>query len=718
MSRADYAVGMAFFLPTIACVLAAAWLVTSRRLAHLAGAIRVLAIAVLATAILIAVHVLPAAVYLLSREAVLAAAVLAVVGAWRVPPVREVEPSGFPAPSADDGGGAGRALAAVGVGGFSVWLLVVVWQYRYHAPAGIDTLSFHLPSVARWVQSGTIWQVDNLIPDLFFGNYPNNGDVVLLATLLPWRNDFLTHFAIVPYIPLMALASYCVAREMRAPATVAALLGITVTSIPVVVEPALNNALPDAIMYTTFAAGLTFLLRYRRTGATSDLVLAGLGLGLAFGTKWYGVSSVVVVVAVWAVARWRSGVRVPAVARESAVLAGLVAAAGGVWLLRNWIFSGNPVYPQRIAPLGITIFDAAPDRLRDAVGSTIASYLDDPAVWRDTLAHQYRIAAALPGAVLLGGALAAGVVAIRRRARLHRRRPATGVVLAGCALLALLIGFYVVTPYSALGPDGMPILAGANVRYVVPALIVAVGLAGWVATRAGARTVVALQAGLLVATVDGLVISGVTDRKWVIASFAVSAAAVAAFILFGNRPRLRVPTADGRARGAIAGLALVTAVTVLVAGDRYQDRFNQLRYTAADVDPAIRWIAANAPGGNRIGLAGVWNDRGLAPVYPAHGPRLRNEVVYNGPYVKELLRRWGRRDPFVKQLDHEDLDLLLVGRGATFEQYLAGDRRLVLPEVKEERWARSAGYREILRSDRLILFRAPRSRAGLKSQHE
>ncbi len=343
--------GRLSFSPTLMCVLAAAWLITDRRLAHLRGAIRILAMATLGTAILVAVHVLPAAVYLLSREAVLAAAVLTLVGAWRLAPVGAVEPSGFPEPSANDKGVASRALAAVGVGGCSVWLLVVVWQYRYHAPAGIDTLSFHLPSVAGWVQSGTIWQVDNFIPDLFFGNYPNNGDVVLLATLLPWRNDFLTHFAVVPFIPLMALACYCVAREMRAPATVAALLGVAVTSIPVVVEPALRNALPDAIMFTTFAAGLAFLLRYRRSGANSDLVLAGVGLGLAFGTKWYGVSSVLVVVAVWATARWRSGIRISAVTRETRCPGGSRGRSGGCVAAPQLDLLGQPrVSPANRAP--------------------------------------------------------------------------------------------------------------------------------------------------------------------------------------------------------------------------------------------------------------------------------------------------------------------------------------------------------------------------------
>ena len=60
---------------------------------------------------------------------------------------------------------------------------------------------------------------------------------------------------------------------------------------------------PDVVMYATFSGGLLFLLRHGRTGVRAELALAGLGFGLALGTKWYGVSSFAVVLIVWAAAR-------------------------------------------------------------------------------------------------------------------------------------------------------------------------------------------------------------------------------------------------------------------------------------------------------------------------------------------------------------------------------------------------------------------------------
>jgi len=39
----------------------------------------------------------------------------------------------------------------------------------------------------------------------------------------------------------------------------------------------------------------------------------------------------------------------------------LIAAAGGIWLVRNLIVSGSPLFPAKVAPFGITIFDAPRD---------------------------------------------------------------------------------------------------------------------------------------------------------------------------------------------------------------------------------------------------------------------------------------------------------------------------------------------------------------------
>ena len=92
---------------------------------------------------------------------------------------------------------------------------------------------------------------------------------------------------------------FAVARELRASHAASVLAAAAVVSLPVVGIATIPRALPDSLMWTTFACGVLFLLRHARSARRSDLVLAGVALGIAAGTKWYGVSSVAVVGVIW-----------------------------------------------------------------------------------------------------------------------------------------------------------------------------------------------------------------------------------------------------------------------------------------------------------------------------------------------------------------------------------------------------------------------------------
>jgi hypothetical protein len=412
-----------------------------------------------------------------------------------------------------------------------------------------------------------------------------------------------------------------------------------------------------------------------------------------------------VVLVVWTVARVVAGIRPLAAARQLAAVAGLVAAAGGVWLVRNLLESGNPVFPQEIAPLGITIF-AGPDRdtLRDAGGQTIAQYFDQPDVWVDYLFHEYRVAAAGPALLVAALALAALIVFVRRRAQ---SPPAGGTVLALLVCALGVTAAYVVTPFSALGVEDQPTVARANFRYAVPALMAAVGPAVWALGALRGRWLVAVEALALAAMFDGLRLAaeyGVTNLRTVVLSFAVAAGVVGLALAFARRldaRRWRQPGPRAR-RVALTALALVVAY-VLVAGDKGQRTFNAGRYVGHD--PVLDTLQVTAGEGRHVGLAGVWTDRGIAPIYPAFGPRLGNEVEYHGSFVHEILRRYEQRGRFVRELRRSGYDLLIIGRGPTIEEVLAGEKQLVQPKVKEEDWAKRAGYREVARSDRFILMR-------------
>jgi hypothetical protein len=685
MPLEDFLSGAALFAAMLAAVAAATALVVRRRLAHLDPLTRGLAAVVVGTAVLVGVHLVPLMLEILDRATVLAAAAVAVGIAalvWPAPAAAAPEDRG---PSPPPSGRFSWALAGVAAAFAAVAALADLGRWAGDELVGVDPLTFHLPNVARWIQTGSVWQIDQFVPLLAHGDYPHNGDVVLLSTVLPWHNDFLVRLPITFFLVTTAVAVFAVARELRAPHAVSVLAAAAIVSLPVVGIATIPRALPDSLMWTTFACGILFLLRHARSGRRSDLVLAGVALGIACGTKWYGLSSVAVVVVVWIAARLLAARRAPdaggmARALRDGALVGSLALLGIlVWLVRNLALSGNPVFPLEVAPFGLEIFAAPPDVIRNQVGFTIADYAGDLDVLRQLAGEIVEGLGVAP--ITCAAGIAAAVVLARRRGRAPD--PRVLVLAAGAVALALV---YAVTPATALGLRGDPSLAHANTRYAVPALLLAVPVAAWAAGRLPRTFGLALQAvlaaGALYGAYDGYEVRDVRDG--VLAAAGLAALAAATWVLWRLRERRIVLVA------AAIGAALVS----LAAAHRIESAINDGRYR--NIDPGVDALLRAAPSGHRIGLAADWTVGGLSPIWPAFGTRLGNEVEYVGEFVDGFLTPYRTEASFQAALGRGRYDLLVVGRGFYPPQ-----------ATPEQRWAIDAGWRTISLTRRLRVLAAP-----------
>jgi hypothetical protein len=367
---------------------------------------------------------------------------------------------------------------------------------------------------------------------------------------------------------------------------------------------------------------------------------------------------------------------------DGAVLVGVIALAGGIWMLRNLILTGNPVFDYRVRILGVTLFRAPPDVLRSQLGFSLAHYTGDSSVLRRYVWPVFQADFGLIGALIVAGALAAGAWFAGSAARLRAIWVDPRIAVLAVATVALAV-VYTITPYTAQGLNGFPVLINANTRYATPALIIAAPLLAWVATRLGVLRL-AIEVALLVEIlIDLNKYVPVSGGRFTVALLVLAAVAAAWRLSRSGLPALaRVAPAAGV---LVAGAALAY---------HYQRELSGTPYSPSD--PAVSYVLAHDPGHTRIGLAGEWTAQGLVPVAPLFGPRLENDVQYVGPVLQHRLEQYAGPTQFNRALQRGRYRLLMVGTGFPPR-----------PDPREQRWAQRIGYRPIVTDPRLVLLRAP-----------
>lgn len=692
----DYLLGLAGFAATWGGSGVTAGVLARRLLPRLDPAPRWLAAALIFIAVLIAEHLIPGMLGILSPAAVAFTAVVAAVAAWRFVPAAAASAESSPAPAAGRPGTAlGSLAAALGVAAALVWLVAALVEVRGQAPLHVDALSFALPGVAGWIRSGSIWHVGQFLPFLQVRTYPNNGDVLALAAMLPWRDDAFLRPLALPLLGMTAAAVYATGRELRAPASTALLFGAAVMATRVAGASALFDLKPDAVMYATFSAGVLFAVRHGRTGMRVDLVLAGLGFGLALGSRWYGLTTVAVVVAVWMGTLLLARRPLRSMARDTALVAAVVLAAGAFWLLRNLVLTGNPLYPVKLELFGVTVADAPRDIFTEKFGFTVAERLGQPGFVTGDLMPSLWRAFGPAGLALLAGTLAAPLLMARRGVR--------GRVLAPAVAAAMVSVSYTLLPAGAQGfeREAFTGIVEGNMRWLMPAAILAAGPAAWAVgrlRRSGAVPDLILLA-CVVLTLQRTFSPELRDLAFGTVAVVLAAGA------WRVAPRLRL---GGGGRTLALGAA--AAIVLAVAGYAHERSYDRHRYVAQSA--AVDWVNAHAPSGRTIGVTGNWSASRFVPIYPLFGPRLGNDVAYVGPTVQDQLREYTSAGPFTRALRRGRFDLLAVGTLSRPNlEHFTPQRRL--PDPEEARWAESAGYTEVARDADFVLLARGAVTAGL-----
>lgn len=451
-----------------------------------------------------------------------------------------------------------------------------------------DTLQYHAVNAGTWLREGNLSSLPVAAPGYPTNAYPSDHTLTGLWMMLATGSDQLVYAINVAWGLLCVLAAATLARVLGGRAGLGALLGLGVLVAPVAFRSQTNALLSDLAAAGGIVAGAAATVR----AASGDrsrgwAVVAGVGIGLAAGSKYTAFAPAAAVVLLPVLLRGRRGI--PVAATVAATAAPLVL----FWLLRNVAEFGNPLYPQALGPL-------------EGFTSPLARF--DTPIASQVLKGNWEVIARWLGLVrdLMGlasllaiGATIVGVLALRQRNR----------VLAGVAGVAVLsTAGYLWTPFTGGGPDGTAFLIGSQLRYALPALLLAAPV---VAAALGPRAGVVVAAPMLL---FGLVkiaqnASGRPELDLDASVVLVGVAAATLALTVALRPEL-----IGRARRApelLFGLAVVLTVGAVTGILRFQD----------PQPPTVTERLLAGCRGGKVGVVGARNMRELM------GRRFEIEVV-------------------------------------------------------------------------------------------
>ncbi len=576
-------------------------------------------------------------------------------------------------------------------------------------PMGFDPLNYHLTIAATAIQTHGFPIV--FLPPYFdlYAWFPANGAVFSVWAMLWMGCDLWLALVHVPFLTALVVSLYLLARDLgleRAPA--AALTSASVT-VPMFAMLA-TEAYVEVPLWATFFVALRFALASARGHPRLFALVAGL-CGVLAGTKTVGLFLAFLVFAAHASVAFRPSLQCVRVLlrRAAYLLAGLLV-FGSFFYIRNYIQSGNPIYPMPVRLFGHEVFPGQAALDSRLAATTVAAHLDylwpSGRLLRAVLGEVFTPNASWGlgptglTAILLG--IPFGLKGLATRT--DRQTPV--LFLAG---LSLVVAWFFL-------PYGGKFLF-SNVRFAYPGAV----LLGLVAASGLARI---LPSGSPFCVAGTLLLQGATFFFTNITVTTTSGVAVVTVVVAAGLAVLARGPVSGhrivvggwpasRPRRALVvagllGIVLFGLVQWHDARDRnriasYREATEPYQLQVAEYADCLAALGRHAPRG-RLAVALEPHRRGF--LFPLFGSHFQREVLYvhNGPEDSRLHSDYPYGNPRL----HPDHDSWLRHLAAASPDALLVFLDPVEGEVPiESRWAstRPDLFRLEFRSDRCELYR-------------
>lgn len=593
--------------------------------------------------------------------------------------------------------------------------VAVTWHWAVRTQFGLDagmylpnTTWHNAPFAARFVQDAQIGALHFTEPlRLTVWFYPQNSELLHSIGILSLGTDVLSPVINIGWLVLALLAAWVIGRPYGVGA--AALIAVAIvfdTTMLLLYEP--GDAKNDVMGLFCLLAAIALLVNGeaqrkasgRSTGETpwdrfglGPLIVAALAAGIAAGTRLNMLAPVVLLTLAVIFLGFR-GERL----RVSAVWIGGLIVTSAFWYLRNLVNSGNPFpWARSLGPISVPHPDQMPIDVREP--GTVAKYITNTPVIKEIFIPAIRDNLGDLWILVIAAAVIFTVVAI------FNGQTRTLRTLGVVAVLSFIA--YLFTPLTAAGDSGRVSGFAVNMRYVAPAMVIAMGIGPlspiFKSSRFRRRVVVGVLLVILLFTLwpSAPLLGGIAASAAVWSEGYTLPSLAFALVLVALPVALAYLWKQQRLRWLALAASVVAAVGVFAISYSKTDNYAQMRYrpdvakasgdVPVDILPLIRW--ARPISNQRIGIVGT---SAAFKQYFLYGSELSNRVYYVGAHSAHGgYRPIESCRAFIRRVNDLDLDYLV-----TAPYHDVGLRIPAIARLNEAEWVQEMPNTRVVLTER------------------